>query len=341
MTTVHSWRSSVGEGADDDAGHDAPFKVQYAHSIDGSDGLRERGQPSHGLELYKCPFILDPEKKSSDLDLYYKVTPEHAWDRITKNNNFLVNGIRYSVGNFVYVNRVGSRSEKPESFWVAKILKIRGDDPQHIYALVAWLYWAKELPLDLTPGPCITDPNPGKQPYHGCHELIGSNYLDVISLLTFAGIADVSHWREDDGGQPPELFWRQTFNWLTKQLSEVKQRCVCHGYCNPDSKMFICGNKACGIWFHPECLIKNKMRTYDAAVAKDENNQQKLTESDATRNKSGSEQVDETYHLFEATILDNEERSPAFQITYVREEPYAIKTAETPVTCPKCNFGFD
>ena len=79
---------------------------------------------------------------------------------------------------------------------------------------MAWLYWPEQLPQD-------AKPRTGRQAYHGERELIYSNYLDVIHVLSCAGKAEVTHWHEkDDKNRPESLYWRQTFRRETHRLSE-------------------------------------------------------------------------------------------------------------------------
>jgi hypothetical protein len=44
--------------------------------------------------------------------------------------------------------------------------------------------------------------------------------MDIINVCTFAGKAAVEHWREDDNtALMTGLYWRQTFDFRTKELS--------------------------------------------------------------------------------------------------------------------------
>jgi hypothetical protein len=86
---------------------------------------------------------------------------------------------------------------------------------------VAWLYWPEQLPQD-------TKPYTGRQAHHGERELIYSNYLDVIHVLSCAGKAEVTHWVEKDNkSRPEDLYWRQTLCRETHQLAKVKD---CSGH---------------------------------------------------------------------------------------------------------------
>jgi hypothetical protein len=78
---------------------------------------------------------------------------------------------------------------------------------------VSWLYWPKELPPN-------SIPISGCETRHGKRELISSNYVDVLDVLSFAGKAEVTQWlKKDDKAPRQDLYWRQTFDRDTHQLS--------------------------------------------------------------------------------------------------------------------------
>ena len=81
-----------------------------------------------------------------------------------------------------------------------------------------WLYWPEELPRTKSPDEAAYAE--GRRSYHGKRELIASNYMDVLDVLSFAGKAEVTHWLEEDDEDPlTTLYWRQTLNRHTGQLS--------------------------------------------------------------------------------------------------------------------------
>lgn len=110
---------------------------------------------------------------------------------------------------------------KLTDFWVARILQVRAKNAQHVYALVAWLYWPTEIPIPTVKSADLLNAKSGKRKYHGANELVASNYLEVLDVLSFAGKADVFYWDEEDenvtGTQ--QLFWRQTYCRQTQELS--------------------------------------------------------------------------------------------------------------------------
>ncbi|KAG4426985.1 hypothetical protein IFR05_017532, partial [Cadophora sp. M221] len=114
--------------------------------------------------------------------------------------------------------------------------------------------------------------------YHSSHELIASNYIDVLDVLSFAGEADVYHWFEDDDNLPSNLFWRQTYNQKTLELSmnlfprtfQLRMHCLYDGYLNPDDTMYICDNRKCKVYFHENHLIDDCLaKTYERVVSTD------------------------------------------------------------------------
>ena len=76
------------------------------------------------------------------------------------------------------------------------------------------MYWPEELPK-------------GRTPYHGKNELVMSNHMEILDAMTVDERASVAHWEEldehDDRGPQKELFWRQTFNYRTGQISVGNQ----------------------------------------------------------------------------------------------------------------------
>jgi hypothetical protein len=134
------------------------------------------------------------------------------------------------------VSRAQSKVVMEESdvheFWVAKILEIRAKDEEHVYARVIaddhsiileltlsqlyWMYWPHDLP---NLKDCAATAA-GRRNYHGKYELIASNHMEILNVCTFAGLASVSLWQEnDDDVALTGLYWRQTFDYRTGQLS--------------------------------------------------------------------------------------------------------------------------
>lgn len=126
----------------------------------------------------------------------------------------------YKKLDYVYVSPQGLKiSSKPDEkkYWIARILEIRAADAQHVYALVVWMYWPDQL-LNAHVG--RETAKSGQRSYHGKHELIASNHLDVMDVTTLAGKAPVKQWlEEDDNDVQDGLYWRQTYDIKTGNLS--------------------------------------------------------------------------------------------------------------------------
>ena len=106
---------------------------------------------------------------------------------------------------------------------MAKILEIRAEDAEKVYARVAWMYRPEELPN-------------GRQRYHGKHELIASNLseltlgvaemrkltraVDIIYTISVTEHAKVEPWTASgDDGKLKDFYWRQGFDARTSELS--------------------------------------------------------------------------------------------------------------------------
>lgn len=69
--------------------------------------------------------------------------------------------------------------------WKARVCEVRALDTEHVFIRVAWL----NRPEDL---------DSGRKSYHGKHELIPTNHMDVIDAFTVNGSVEVVHWDEYD-----------------------------------------------------------------------------------------------------------------------------------------------
>lgn len=80
------------------------------------------------------------------------------------------------------------------------------------------MYWPEEIPGTVKDKDQLNKDS-GKCKYHGGHELVASNYMEVLDVLSFAGKADVWHWPEEDDNLNHKLYWRQTYNRKNETLS--------------------------------------------------------------------------------------------------------------------------
>ncbi|KAJ6445678.1 ebs-bah-phd domain-containing protein [Purpureocillium lavendulum] len=236
-------------------------------------------------------------KTHQTMDVLYSVEPRKRWLDMTRYNSFVLNNVKYYVEDYVYIandttiERQKATSKDSErqgllqstDYWVAKILEVRALDEHHVYARVYWMYSPDELPPNTLDGKKVVS---GRQPYHGQNELIASNHMDVINVVSVAMRAAVNQWVETDDDQVQEsLYWRQAFDCRTSQLSvchlclwklamdnfvltcptqSVELTCKCKTPANPDKTLVGCTNSGCETWLHYDCLLHDVLtRVYD------------------------------------------------------------------------------
>ncbi|KEZ46469.1 hypothetical protein SAPIO_CDS0801 [Scedosporium apiospermum] len=258
---------------------DCPFTVTLETDVNKkSNKRRKRGdQPEPPKKVYQqlSPFApVGKFKTHETLDLGYSVEPSAKWQEMTRYNSFVLNGAKYFSEGFIYVANDASieRQQDPtgksnpkrrtEDEWVARILEIRASDEHHVYARVYWMYWPDELPAGTTDGRKYVQ---GRQPYHGAHELIASNHMDIINVVSVTAMAHVNHWvEENDDEIQNALYWRQAFDFRNLELSSVEPVCKCGQPEHPDKTLVGCSNESCGKWLHDDCLLHDAlMRAYE------------------------------------------------------------------------------
>ncbi|KAG0650593.1 hypothetical protein D0Z07_2764 [Hyphodiscus hymeniophilus] len=276
------------------------FEVKYLELNTKKKLSKKERDLSDSADFMESPFVAQGASKPGELDQYYTVVPSEEWDSMKKYNNFIIQGEVYKNNQFVFVRGENTPKDKtvedPKDFWVARILQVRAKNAQHVYALVTWLYWPDELPAPKKPASDQVSAAGGKRTYHGSHELIPSNYMDVLDVLSFAGKAEVGHWLEEDDNLPYKLYWRQTFCRETQELSKIREHCVCGGHFNPEVAMDICENDACKTWLHEKCIIDNVLTTLcDGKTenkVKSEDSKVKLERSQVKTENGGSVEPD-------------------------------------------------
>ncbi|KAI1142869.1 hypothetical protein F5Y05DRAFT_134450 [Hypoxylon sp. FL0543] len=251
---------------------ECPFSVIHPDPNEKAKKTKRRRQesedhPQHKILLQASPF--SPMGKFKDpnntMDRHYQVQPYQKWMDMTRYNSFVLNGVKYWSEGFIFVansstierqknlGEVSQPRKKSDDDWVARILEIRASDEHHVYARVYWMYWPDELPPGTQDGKKIIQ---GRQWYHGANELIASNHMDVINVVSVTAAATVNQWdetNEDDVQQA--LYWRQAFDVRSMELSSAELRCKCNRPENPDKRLFGCSNEDCRKWLHDECLI--------------------------------------------------------------------------------------
>ncbi|KJZ76597.1 hypothetical protein HIM_03933 [Hirsutella minnesotensis 3608] len=261
---------------------DCPFTVTMVATPSYEKHLpkrRKRDGPDEDKKelVQQSPF--DPRgkfKTHQTMDLAYTVEPRKRWLDMTRYNSFVLNNVKYYNEDFVYIandatierqkstNKDSERQGLLQStdYWVAKILEVRALDEHHVYARVYWMYSPDELPPNTLDGKKLVS---GRQPYHGQNELIASNHMDVINVVSVAMRAVVNHWVESDDEQVQDaLYWRQAFDCRTSQLSSVDLTCKCKTPANPDKMLVGCTNSDCEEWLHYDCVLHDVlMRVYE------------------------------------------------------------------------------
>jgi len=282
------------------------------------------------------------------LDQYYVVTPDKEFSKMRRYRNIINMGEKYSSKEYVWVNNNegGEGKNLPagdnRNFWVARILEFRAKSASQVYARSYWLYWPDDLPNCQNKNESKSS---GRRPYHGKHELIASNHMDVIDVTTFAGKASVRHWVEEDDNDPAQsdLYWRQTFDHRSGQLSEVRHHCICKSPYNPDKLLVGCSKTSCHLWMHDDCIIDAVLqKTYDNLPKDDEvtvhtnGTPSKNGKGQKTKQKKDVKKDAKPYEgIFKATI--DTDGTPRIVITDLRANADEDKkTWVEDISCLKC-----
>ncbi|KAK3996422.1 hypothetical protein QBC44DRAFT_231900 [Cladorrhinum sp. PSN332] len=261
---------------------ECPFSIQVVDPDDRDKKKKKRrrtenGEPEDDLSmkvnLQMSPFAPCGKFKTHEtMDIYYKVDPAKKWTEMTRYNSFVLNGIKYFSEGFIYVandssierqKAVGSSDpmqprKKSDDDWVARILEIRASDEHHVYARIYWMYWPDELPQGTHDGRRQIQ---SRQPYHGMNELIASNHMDIINVVSVTSQATVKQWYEENDEEIQNaLYWRQAFDVRTYELSTVDMVCICNAPANPDMKLLGCTDEACKKWMHEQCVLDEILR---------------------------------------------------------------------------------
>ncbi|KFY08472.1 hypothetical protein V492_06200 [Pseudogymnoascus sp. VKM F-4246] len=271
------------------------------------------------------------------LDLRYSVEPA-TWQGMQTYTKCTVDSTNYRKGDYVYIRPPDIKldgDDDERKYWVARILEIRAKDQRHVYALVAWMYWPDQL-VNAHLG--SETPKSLRRWYHGKHELVASNHLDIEDVTSMAGHAPVAQWLEEDEESAQEgLYWRQTFNILTGTLSTIRKHCVCEKFYNPDVVLVACPNKECHIWMHEECIVNDALtKAFNALPADAEKKQKKKKKGVAKRLSLGKLSQDLSFkdaayrRRLTGKIIDNGEK---ISITDLSDK----KTSTESLYCLKCS----
>lgn len=232
------------------------------------------------IKLQMSPFGPSGKFKThKTMDLHYQVKPTRQWTDMTRYNSFVLHGVKYFREDFIYVandfsierqKKAGeamSPEKKSDDYWVARILEIRAGDEHHVYARVYWMYWPYELPQGTHDGKKTVH---GRQPYHGANELIASNHMDIINVMSVTSQAQVKQWYEENEEEIQHaLYWRQALDVRTYELSTVELVCSCNTPAHPDNLLVGCISENCKKWMHEQCIEKDALCRIYARLGRD------------------------------------------------------------------------
>ncbi|KAI9728837.1 MAG: hypothetical protein M1834_007224 [Cirrosporium novae-zelandiae] len=253
------------------------FSIRYGTRKD--QGKKRHGETTARLEDSDFP---------ENTRMVYSISPGARWDEMTKYNNFIVGEGEYSqkigFGDWVYINKgnippgdIFDNAPTQSDAWVARVLEVRASDPKHVYIRIFQSYWPEELP-------------DGKRYYQGKHEILPSNYMEIIDAATIMGKANVIHFTEKDDDEIvlETLYWRQTYDFVKKTFSDIRTHCVCSRHYNPDKILIGCSNPSCRIWLHDDCLEHSILSSVYKRLVLDSESPNKNPEGDSTNPDEGN-----------------------------------------------------
>ncbi|KAI0873019.1 hypothetical protein GGS24DRAFT_409439 [Hypoxylon argillaceum] len=265
---------------DEDTQAECPFTVTHPDPNERDKKSKRRRQESEDQPVPKIPLQASPfspmgkfKDPNNTMDRYYQVHPHQKWMDMTRYNSFVLNGVKYYSEGFIFVansstierqknpGEARQSRQKSDDDWVARILEIRASDEHHVYARVYWMYWPDELPQGTQEGKKSIQ---GRQSYHGQNELIASNHMDVINVVSVTAQATVNQWDETNEDEVQQaLYWRQAFDVRSMELSSALPRCKCNRPENPDHQLINCTNTDCRKWLHDDCIVHDAlMKTF-------------------------------------------------------------------------------
>ncbi|KAH8882120.1 hypothetical protein GQ53DRAFT_666360 [Thozetella sp. PMI_491] len=264
---------------------ECPFSIRIVDPKDKDQKKKKRRRTDGGEEddsasrfhMQLSPFAPSGKFKTFEtMDLHYQVDPGKRWTDMTRYNSFVLNGVKYFSEGFIYVandssierqkavtnNEPFQPRKKSDDDWVARILEIRASDEHHVYARVYWMYWPDELPQGTHDGKKMVQ---SRQPYHGLNELIASNHMDIINVVSVTSGAQVKQWYEENDEEIQHaLYWRQAFDVRTYELSSVEPVCSCNTPEHPDKLLIGCNSENCKKWLHEQCIVDEALKaTYN------------------------------------------------------------------------------
>ncbi|KAM3420317.1 hypothetical protein BST61_g3600 [Cercospora zeina] len=203
-----------------------------------------------------------------ELQVLYDVKPRDKWESLRRYKKFTVGSESIATGQCILVKHDEATEDmrmESEAQWKAQVLEVRALDTEHVYIRVAWLNRPEDLPS-------------GRKPYHGKHELIVSNQMDIIDAMSVNGTLNVVALddKDDDSAEiEDQYFWRQTYDVVTKKYSELRKICRDKVPANPDQLIIQCSRESCRQWLHVKCLAEDALRNHGNAAKK--NNRKPIT----------------------------------------------------------------
>ncbi|KAK6505340.1 hypothetical protein TWF481_007245 [Arthrobotrys musiformis] len=176
------------------------------------------------------------------------IQPKAQWDKMPKYGTFVHGNVNFKVGDIVEIKRPEDDDETsgPRKEWFAKVQDVRAESSAKVFLRIAWFYWPEDLPG-------------GRMEYHGRNELVESNHPDIVDATTVNSKPDIKEWDESDEDVTFDgYYYRQQFDYLSKQLTTPREFCVCQGYYNPDTRIVNCPK--CRIWMHEECITADAIK---------------------------------------------------------------------------------
>jgi len=206
-----------------------PFPITYPKPDAKSPGKPRKGgnrkslTNGHQEKKAKESLVLDEHKYG---EIAFTVGNKAKWEQLTKYRRCtgkhapadslmsFADKCTVSEQTFVVSDCVLVRCDEPAGFdtlsqWKAQIHEIRALDANHVYLRVSWLY---RPAYDLPGGP---------KSYHGSHELVPSNYMDIIDAKTINAPLNIVYWDEykDEDNLAQEYYWRQSYDHTTDKLT--------------------------------------------------------------------------------------------------------------------------
>lgn len=180
-----------------------PFEVEVFPSSGASKASKDQ---ANWTGLYTQTAVVP-----NGINCTYRISPAEQWKQMKKYSKFIVGKKSFGVGDYVYIyhgDQLHGAKLDPAltGNWVAQVLEIRAADSYHVYLRLFWMYWPDELPG-------------GRDTYHGAYELIASNHMEIVDATTVTDKADVLQLEDDNPTPTRDLYWRQTFDFLTHKLS--------------------------------------------------------------------------------------------------------------------------